>query len=87
MEPSLDPALEAQAAARVHRMGQTKPTRIVRLVTAQSVEQAVLTLQATKPSSGLQLLQKGNGGGGDVQESVWSAVRGGRSGCGCGCEG
>ncbi|KAG1657559.1 hypothetical protein FOA52_006759 [Chlamydomonas sp. UWO 241] len=47
MEPSLDPALEAQAAARVHRMGQTKPTRIVRLVTAQSVEQAVLTLQAT----------------------------------------
>ncbi len=81
LEPSLDPALEAQAAARVHRMGertsnermfinkwtrprpayfppagQTLPTRVVRFITPNSIEEAVLRLQESKPSSGLSLL-------------------------------
>jgi hypothetical protein len=33
----VNPGLEAQAAARIYRLGQTKPTRIVRLLTENTV--------------------------------------------------
>lgn len=32
LEPGLDPAVEQQAVARVHRYGQTRPVKIVRLL-------------------------------------------------------
>lgn len=32
LEPGLDPAIEQQAVARVHRYGQTRPVKIVRLL-------------------------------------------------------
>lgn len=32
LEPGLDPAVEQQAVARVHRYGQTRPVNIVRLL-------------------------------------------------------
>jgi superfamily II DNA or RNA helicase len=38
LEPCLNPALEAQAIGRVHRLGQTKPTTVKRLIVANSVE-------------------------------------------------
>lgn len=42
------PAIEDQAVDRVHRLGQTRPTRIWRLVMEDSVEERVLDVQATK---------------------------------------
>ncbi|KDD72624.1 hypothetical protein H632_c3113p1 [Helicosporidium sp. ATCC 50920] len=45
LEPSLDPAIEQQAVARVHRIGQRKPVHIHRLVVAGSIEEAVLARQ------------------------------------------
>lgn len=48
MEPPVNPGLQAQAAARIHRLGQTKPTRVVRLIAADTVEAAVLRMQEAK---------------------------------------
>ena len=42
------PAIEDQAVDRVHRLGQTRPTTIWRLVMEGSVEERVLDIQAEK---------------------------------------
>lgn len=42
------PAIEDQAVDRVHRLGQTRPCRVIRLVVEQSVEDEVLEIQAKK---------------------------------------
>lgn len=48
MEPALAPGLEAQAAARIYRMGQRARTRVVRFLAEDTVEQRVLALQRSK---------------------------------------
>ncbi|KAK9805422.1 hypothetical protein WJX73_004034 [Symbiochloris irregularis] len=50
MEPSINPALEAQAAGRVHRLGQTRPTRVIRLLVEGTIERAVLDRQRARES-------------------------------------
>lgn len=47
-DPWWNPAAEEQAAARAHRMGQTLPVHVHRLITAGTVEEKILDLQATK---------------------------------------
>ncbi|KAI9849243.1 MAG: hypothetical protein M1837_004702 [Sclerophora amabilis] len=42
------PAIEDQAVDRVHRLGQTKPTTVFRLVMEGSIEERVLDIQAEK---------------------------------------
>jgi SNF2 family DNA or RNA helicase len=41
LEPALDPAIEQQAVARVHRIGQQRPVHITRLLLRDSVEMEV----------------------------------------------
>jgi SNF2 family DNA or RNA helicase len=48
MDPWWNPAVEDQATARAHRMGQHKPVTAVRLVARGTVEEAVLELHAAK---------------------------------------
>ncbi|XP_029825294.3 transcription termination factor 2 isoform X2 [Ixodes scapularis] len=43
-----NPAMEAQAFDRIHRVGQTKPVVINRLICAGTVEERILELQAQK---------------------------------------
>jgi len=45
VEPLLNPAVEAQAIGRVHRISQTKPTTIHRFAVADSIEVALLALR------------------------------------------
>jgi SNF2 family DNA or RNA helicase len=47
-DPWWNPAAEDQAAARAHRMGQTLPVHVHKLITAGTVEEKVLDLQARK---------------------------------------
>ena len=47
-EPQVKPALEQQAVARAHRMGQTRRVRVHRLLTPDSVDQRLLRLLARK---------------------------------------
>jgi hypothetical protein len=44
MEPSFNPALEAQAIGRVHRLGQKRNVEIVRFVMKDSVESRIVKM-------------------------------------------
>ncbi|MBW2666983.1 MAG: DEAD/DEAH box helicase, partial [Deltaproteobacteria bacterium] len=48
LDPWWNPFVEDQAADRTHRIGQTRPVSIYRLVTADTVEERVLALQQKK---------------------------------------
>ena len=47
-DPWWNPAAEAQATDRAHRIGQTKPVTVFRLLTRGTVEEKVVHLQSTK---------------------------------------
>ena len=46
LEPCLNFGLEAQAIARVNRIGQTKQTRVRRLISAATIEEDIVKMQA-----------------------------------------
>ena len=48
LEPSLNPGLEAQASARIYRLGQMKETRVVRLLARSTVEEIIVETQRKK---------------------------------------
>ena len=48
LDPWWNPAVESQAVDRAHRMGQTRPVTVYRLVTGGTVEEKVLALQERK---------------------------------------
>ncbi|KAI2635247.1 SNF2 family N-terminal domain-containing protein [Xylaria nigripes] len=48
MEPQYNPAAEAQAIDRVHRLGQKRPVRTVRYIMRNSIEEKMLLLQDKK---------------------------------------
>lgn len=48
MEPSFNPALEAQAIGRVHRLGQKRSVEVIRLVMHDSVETRILAMLKKK---------------------------------------
>ncbi|HZU38064.1 MAG TPA: DEAD/DEAH box helicase, partial [Gemmataceae bacterium] len=48
LDPWWNPAVEAQAIDRAHRIGQTKPVFAYRLIAKDTVEEKVLELQKTK---------------------------------------
>ncbi|KAI5412640.1 ATP-dependent helicase rhp16 isoform X2 [Lathyrus oleraceus] len=48
MDPWWNPALELQAQDRIHRIGQYKPTRVVKFVIADTVEEKILKVLEKK---------------------------------------
>jgi SNF2 family DNA or RNA helicase len=48
LDPWWNPAAEEQATSRAHRMGQTEPVTVYRLVAKGTIEEAVLDMQAGK---------------------------------------
>lgn len=48
LDPWWNPAVEEQATARAHRMGQTSPVTVYRLVARGTIEEAVLEMHAEK---------------------------------------
>lgn len=64
MDPSGNPALDAQAMDRVHRVGQTRHVCVYRLVTCGTVEEKMYRNQVVKM---LASTQTGRGGGVDAQ--------------------
>ena len=57
MDPWWNPAVEDQASDRAHRIGQTRPVTIYRLVLKGSIEQKIVGLHARKRQLADQLLE------------------------------
>ena len=47
-DPWWNPAVELQAADRTHRIGQTRPVNIMKLVVKDSIEERILQMQQDK---------------------------------------
>ncbi len=58
-DPWWNPAAEAQATDRAHRIGQTKPVTVFRLLTRNTVEEKVTELQNTKKALAASLDESG----------------------------
>lgn len=59
-DPWWNPAAEAQAAARAHRIGQTAPVHVHKLVVRDTVEERILDLQARKRDLAERLVAAGD---------------------------
>ncbi len=62
-DPWWNPAVEEQATARAHRIGQDKPVFVYKLMTQGTVEEKILALQNRKRGLADQLMKKGGSGG------------------------
>ncbi|MCF8177520.1 MAG: DEAD/DEAH box helicase [Sulfuritalea sp.] len=62
-DPWWNPAVEEQATARAHRIGQDKPVFVYKLMTQGTVEEKILALQNRKRGLADQLMKKGGAGG------------------------
>ncbi|MFT4268868.1 MAG: DEAD/DEAH box helicase, partial [Xenophilus sp.] len=65
-DPWWNPAVEAQATARAHRIGQTRQVMVYRLVAEGTIEERMLALQARKAALAQGLLH----GGGAAREAA-----------------
>jgi SNF2 family DNA or RNA helicase len=57
LDPWWNPAVEDQATARAHRIGQTRPVTAVRLVAHGTIEEEVLSLHAEKRALAAAVLE------------------------------
>jgi ATP-dependent DNA helicase len=55
-----NPQMDLQAQDRCHRIGQTKPVKVYRLATANSIESRILERQSSKMKLEQLVIQKGN---------------------------
>jgi SNF2 family DNA or RNA helicase len=60
-DPWWNPAAEAQATDRAHRIGQTRPVTVYRLLTRGTVEEKVVRLQAKKRELATAIDESGAG--------------------------
>ena len=63
LDPWWNPAVEDQATARAHRIGQHRPVTAVRLVARGTIEEAVLGLHAAKRALAAGVLEGSDAGG------------------------
>jgi SNF2 family DNA or RNA helicase len=61
LDPWWNPAVEAQAIDRAHRIGQTRPVFAYRLIARDIVEKRILELQAQKRELVAAIPGEGNG--------------------------
>ncbi len=69
LDPWWNPAVEDQASDRAHRMGQTRPVTIYRLVTQNTIEEKIIALHGQKRDLADSLLE-----GGDVAARLDAAA-------------
>ena len=65
-DPWWNPAVEAQATDRTHRIGQTKPVFIYKFITRGTVEETMLSMQQRKRSIFDGMLDEGDNYGGSI---------------------
>jgi len=60
LDPWWNPATEAQAVDRAHRIGQTKKVMVYRLVAKDTIEEKVMSLKAAKSALVSSVLDDGD---------------------------
>jgi SNF2 family DNA or RNA helicase len=60
-DPWWNPAVEAQATDRAHRIGQDKPVFVYKLIAQDTVEERIMQLQADKHELASRLYTQGSG--------------------------
>ena len=70
LDPWWNPAVEDQAAGRAHRIGQTRPVVVHRLVARNTVEEGILELHERKRALSEAALGSGDGGQGLTREDL-----------------
>ena len=63
LDPWWNPAVEAQAAGRAHRIGQQRPVTVYRLIAKDTVEEKIVAMHKEKRELAESLLGEGTGGG------------------------
>jgi len=63
LDPWWNPAVEAQAVDRTHRIGQVRPVHVYRLVAEDTIEQKVMELKARKAALFAQVVDGGGAAG------------------------
>ncbi|HET7691077.1 MAG TPA: DEAD/DEAH box helicase [Nocardioidaceae bacterium] len=63
LDPWWNPAVEAQAVDRAHRIGQKKPVMVYRLVSERTIEEKVMELKARKAALFAKVVDGGGGAG------------------------
>ena len=70
LDPWWNPAVEQQAADRAHRIGQTRPVFVYRLVAKDTVEEKILLLQDKKRALAAVALSGGQAAGELTREDL-----------------
>ncbi|MGL5094269.1 MAG: DEAD/DEAH box helicase, partial [Planctomycetia bacterium] len=76
LDPWWNPAVEDQATDRAHRIGQTRPVTVYRLVAQGTIEEEILRLHADKRDLVAGLLEGADSAGKMSTEELISLIRG-----------
>jgi superfamily II DNA or RNA helicase len=76
MDPWWNPAVEDQATDRAHRIGQTRPVTVYRLVVKDSIEQKILALHADKRTLSADFLEDAETTGALGEDELMALIRG-----------
>jgi SNF2 family DNA or RNA helicase len=75
LDPWWNPAVEDQATDRAHRIGQTRPVTVSRLVSQGTIEEAILALHAEKRELASSLLSEADGAAALTPEQLLALLR------------
>lgn len=76
LDPWWNPASEAQAVDRAHRIGQRRQVMVYRLVAAGTIEEKVMALKARKGELAASVLDAGAEGEGERGDAISTAAEG-----------
>ena len=76
LDPWWNPAAEEQAAARAHRIGQTRPVTVYRMVARNTIEERVLELSRSKAALARDVFDAGESGGAALTAEVVAELLG-----------
>ena len=76
LDPWWNPAVEDQATDRAHRIGQTRPVTVYRLVIAGSIEEKILALHAAKRTLSADFLEDAEVAGALGEDELMALIAG-----------
>ncbi len=75
LDPWWNPAVEDQASDRAHRIGQTRPVTVYRLIARHTIEDKIVALHATKRELAARLLEGTDASGSMTADELLRLLR------------